>query len=185
MKYNPQKHHRRSIRLPGYDYTAPGAYFVTICAQDRICLFGQVVNGVMQLNLYGRVAATYWERLPHHFPNLQLGAWVIMPNHMHGILIITEAAAPSAPPPEDGLAAGSLGAIVGNYKSTTTRRINQMRHTPGGVVWQRNYWEHIIRDDAAYARIADYIATNPARWQGDQLHPAAPPNPFNAGSLHG
>jgi len=237
-KYNPEKHHRRSIRLKGYDYAQPGAYFVTICVQGHVCLFGDVVGGDMALNPFGQVAATYWERIPQNFPNVQLGPWVVMPNHVHGIIIITDAprrggafpnASTNAPditnaqtphrqgdtnmagegeaflqPPEpemvvaearavyqenpdaecnDPTAAnapsGSLGAIIANYKSVTTRRINKMRHTPGKRVWQRNYWEHIIRTPKSHARIADYILDNPARWEADQLHPDAPPNPFN------
>jgi len=214
--YNPQIHHRRSIRLKGYEYAQHGAYFVTICTQGHMCLFGDVVNGEMVLNPVGRVVATYWERIPRHFPRVQLGSWVVMPNHVHGIIIVTDdddddgdgrgEAFPQSPvtangvgnaqapdqqwPDEECLAptpattpygapSGSLGAIIGNVKSTITRRINAMRHTPGARVWQRNYWEHIIRTPESHARIEDYIHVNPARWQTDQLHPDAPPNPFN------
>jgi putative transposase len=219
-QYNPQIHHRRSIRLKGYDYTQCGAYFVTICTQGRVCLFGDVMDGEMVLNPFGRVVATYWERLPRHFPRVQLGTWVVMPNHVHGIIIITdddggggrgeafpqssmmtmragnaqasgrqgiggECLAPTTttmtatPTTPNGAPPGSVGAIVGNVKSTITRRINQMRHTPGADVWQRNYWEHIILSPEAHARIEDYILVNPARWRADDLHPDAPPNPFN------
>ena len=90
MGYNPQKHHRRSIRLKGYDYTAPGAYFVTICTQDHVLMFGQVVEDEMRLNPYGRVVDTYWSRIPRHFPHVTLDAWVVMPNHVHGIIVITD-----------------------------------------------------------------------------------------------
>ncbi len=198
MPYNPQIHHRRSIRLKGYDYTQPGAYFVTICTYERGCLFGNVVEGKMALNPFGRVAATYWARIPRHFPYIELGAWVVMPNHIHGILIITDVTndveeplppfavegvdvnslAPSKPPLVGALS-GSLGAVIGNYKSVTARRINTMRHISDGLVWQRNYWEHIIRTPESHIKIEDYIANNPASWQEDQLHPAAPTNSFN------
>jgi len=250
MGYDPQKHHRRSIRLKGYDYTAPGAYFVTICTQDRVQMFGEVVGGDMRLNPHGRVVDTYWSRIPRYFPHVTLDAWVVMPNHVHGIIVITDPPAvggnasspvdergrrrgeaipgspsvtvrdleptpsgisigqtgiasplptsrptpretprqpsartpePTPPPRPHGAPAGSLGAIVGNFKSITTRRINRMRHTPGGQVWQRNYWEHIIRNQAAYERIRQYIENNPALWEEDQLHPDAPPNRFNRG----
>jgi putative transposase len=211
-KYNPQIHHRRSIRLKGYDYTRCGVYYVTICTYKRECLFGEVVDGNMMLNPFGRVVATYWERLPRHFPRVQLGTWVVMPNHIHGIIIITDdddgdagrgeaflqpysittgveddriesRQSPDAECPAPTMVAnapsGSVAAIIGNVKSTITRRINQMRHTPGAEVWQRNYWENIIRTPESHARIEDYIFANPARWRADDLHPDAPPNPFN------
>jgi REP element-mobilizing transposase RayT len=216
MGYDPQRHHRRSIRLKGYDYTALGAYFVTICTQDRVHMFGEVVDGDMRLNPYGRVVDTYWSRVPRHFPHVTLDAWVVMPNHVHGIIVINDAPSrvdercrgrgEAIPEPRSatvhdsespssvisvghtgiasplrphGAPSGSLGAIVGNFKSITTRRINRMKHTPGGRVWQRNYWERIIRDEGAYQRIQRYIENNPALWEEDQLHPDAPPNPFN------
>ena len=190
MYYNPNKHHRRSIRLPGYDYAQPGAYFVTINTYRRELLFGDVVNGEMQLNVYGRVAATFWERIPHHFPHVRLDGWVVMPDHIHGIIVIVEceaapdigsearlltfpaslgrqdsvgAASPGRNVPS-GPASGSLGAIVGNYKSITTRRVNKIRHTPGVSIWQRNYYEHIIRNESELHRIRAYIAGNPAKW---------------------
>lgn len=205
--YNPQIHHRRSIRLKGYDYTQLGAYFVTICTHGHGCLFGDVVEGKMLLNPFGQVAAAYWERIPRHFPCVELGTWVVMPNHIHGIIIITGDAGGGEASPitsvdlEDvtgfasnlsmsdgrdasplrpaGALSDSLGAVVGNFKSITTRRINKMRHTFDVQVWQRNYWEHIIRTPESHAKIEDYIANNPACWQDDQLHLAAPPNSFN------
>ncbi len=206
-KYNPQIHHRHSIRLKGYDYTQQGIYFITICTHKRAHLFGEVVDGKMVLNPFGRVVATYWQRIPRHFPHVQLGTWVVMPNHIHGLIIITDDSGGEAPPqvpmPAEidgdaqipgqsdtiegclaptmphGAPPGSVGAIVGNVKSTVTRRINQMRHTPGAVVWQRNYWESIVHTPEAYARVENYIRLNPARWQADNLHPNAPPNPYN------
>jgi REP element-mobilizing transposase RayT len=208
MTYDPSRHHRRSIRLKGYDYTSPGAYFVTICVRGGECLLGEVVDGKMQLNEWGRVVGYYWGRMPRHFPHVELDAWVVMPNHVHGIIVITDRptgrgeaslttrSLPESAPPgpvsspakpvsgdasplrPTGASSGSLGAIVGNFKSVTTRRINRMRKTPGMPVWQRNYWEHIVRDGKSLNRIREYIRTNAARWADDQLHPAAPPNPF-------
>ena len=205
MPYDRTKHHRRSIRLPGYDYTSPGAYFVTLCVERGQCLLGQVVDGEMRLNEWGQVASHYWKRIPLHSDHVQLDAWVVMPNHMHGIIVIsgrggaslasasstgnlttgeTPLSAPGAPgdaPPlrQPALQSGSLGAIIGNYKSVSTRRINRLRGTPGTPFWQRNYWEHIIRHDQSLDRIREYIGDNPARWLEDQLHPDAPPNQFN------
>ncbi|HSM82944.1 MAG TPA: hypothetical protein VLS96_14735 [Nodosilinea sp.] len=87
MKYNPDKHHRRSLRLKGYDYSAAGAYFITICAFQRHCLFGQVVNGEMQLNEFGQIAAECWQAIPEHFSHIELDEYIVMPNHVHGILV--------------------------------------------------------------------------------------------------
>ena len=283
MKYDPQKHHRRSIRLKGHDYTSPGAYFITICTHQRHCLFGEIVDGEMQLNEFGKWVDACWNRLPTHFPHLQLDRFVVMPNHIHGILTLTPN--PSEPPPSHGrgaafgrpstqlspisrpnatpgsespvcpnatpgsenpvcpnatpgsespvcpnatpgsenpkrsrsvdsvypnampglgqplinesepgvafgremgvngvndlpnaapLRAGSVGAIVLNFKSVTARRINQMRKMTSVPVWQRNYYEHIIRDDIALANIQRYIDDNPRSWWQDRLHPDNP-----------
>ena len=196
MPYDRNKHHRRSIRLPGYDYSSPGAYFVTICVQGGECLLGQVVDGEMLLNEWGQIAWDCWQAIPEHFPHVELDTWVIMPDHVHGIIIITESAvrAQHAAPlqeripqherapvqsPRTNVQPGSLGAIVRSFKSAATRRINQLRDMPGTPFWQRNYWEHIIRDDRSLNRIREYIDNNPARWPEDQLHPDAPPNQFN------
>ena len=90
MPYDPGRHHRRSIRLRGYDYTSAGAYFITICAHRRECLFGEVVDGVMRLNVYGRVVDACWQAIPDHFPHVMLDVYVIMPNHVHGIIAIVD-----------------------------------------------------------------------------------------------
>jgi REP element-mobilizing transposase RayT len=200
MEYDAAKHHRRSIRLSGYDYRSPGAYFVTLCIQGGECLLGEVVDGEMRLSEWGEIASHYWMRIPDHVNHVQLDAWVVMPNHLHGIIVIVSGgeASPgrsaSAYDPTPGgarpqgkdiardaspLQPGSLGAIVGNYKSVSTRRINRVRGTPGIRFWQRNYWEHIIRNEQSLNRIRQYIQSNPARWGEDQLHPDAPPNAFN------
>jgi len=198
-RFDPDRRRRRSIRLRGYDYGSPGAYFVTIVTQGRECLFGQVVNGEMGLNDEGQVARSCWEAIPDHFPAVELDAFVIMPNHVHGIIAITDAvrkgeASPEEPPSTDGLAIagadpaaeevvrdasplqgprpGSLGAIVGNFKSVTARRVNRMRGTPGAPVWQRNYYEHVVRNELALQAIRQYIADNPARWAWDTYNPA-------------
>jgi len=195
--YDKGKHHRRSIRLPGHDYRSPCAYFVTICVHGWACLLGEVVNGAMRLSEWGQVASHYWKRIPEHVAHVELDEWVVMPNHMHGIVVITgrgEAFLASASStgnlrhggtrlPDRGatrnaspllqpvLQPGSLGAIVGNYKSVTTRRINRLRGMPGTPFWQRYYWEHIIRTDASLNRIRAYMQSNPGRWAEDRLHP--------------
>ena len=167
---------RRSIRLPRFDYTQQGAYFVTVCTRNRSCLFGEIVNGEMRLNDIGRVAHRMWEEIPTHFPQVGIDAWVVMPNHIHGVIVIagppvgaTHASPlqrPAGPPKR------SIGAIVGSYKSAVSKRINAMRGTPGASVWQRNYYEHIIRNESALNRIRQYIADNPARWSEDPENPA-------------
>jgi len=98
MRYDPNRHHRRSIRLSGYDYSQAGAYFITICTQDRACLFGDVVDGEMRLNDAGRVAQQCWRQIPAHFPNVELDEFVVMPNHVHGILVITDVGAKNFSP---------------------------------------------------------------------------------------
>ena len=192
MKFDPQKHHRRSIRLKGYDYTQPGAYFVTMCTWHRETLLGDIIGGEMRLSAMGQIIEIEWRRLTDHFNHLELGAFVIMPNHVHGILILStgEASAQivsypaeirwadASPQPPIGTQPGSLGAILQNLKSVSTRKINQLQCTPGAPVWQRNYYEHIIRDEADWRRIAAYIQNNPARWTDDQLHPQASPDRF-------
>jgi REP element-mobilizing transposase RayT len=209
MKYNPAKHHRRSIRLKGYDYASPGAYFVTICVQNQECILGEVVDGEMRLNTYGRTVDEFWCQVPVHFAHVSVNAHVTMPNHIHAIITIhdTRRGAVSAPdvatpdasvstnieipreggetpplqPPRSTIARLTLGQVVAYYKYQTTKIINQMHDTSGARFWQRNYWEHIIRDENAFQRIYQYVQSNAALWEKDQYHPDAPPNPFNQG----
>jgi len=184
MPYDARYHHRRSIRLPDHDYRSPGAYFVTICVYGRECLLGEVVDGEMRLNDWGHIAWDCWQALPEHFAHVELDAWVVMPNHLHGILVITDPvvgaqhAAP-LPEPRTNVQPGSLGAIIRSFKSAATKRINQLRGTPGTRFWQRNYWEHVIRDERSLNRIREYIQNNPAQWAEDQLHPDVSLNAVN------
>ncbi|MFQ3583079.1 MAG: transposase [Chloracidobacterium sp.] len=173
---------RRSIRLQGYDYTQPGAYFVTIVARDRVCLFGEVVGGEMQLNEYGQIVCEEWFKTTALRPYVRLdeNEFVVMPNHVHGIIRIvddvgaTRRVAPTtdtmdATPP--GPEPGSIGAIIGQFKSVTAKRINTRRGTPGLPVWQRNYYEHIIRNEESLNRIREYIGSNPMQWELDRENP--------------
>lgn len=176
--YYPDKHHRRSIRLKGYDYTQPGAYFVTICAHNHDRLFGQVVNGLVELNEYGQIVAAEWQKSPAIRHELELDIFVIMPNHLHGIVHIVGANDPpvvkaSGHSPLHGAAPKSLGAFIIGFKSAVTKQINQLRGTPGVPVWQRNYYEHIIRSDRALTAIRQYIEQNPQRWDLDRYNSAA------------
>lgn len=226
--FDPDCQHRRSLRLQGYDYTQAGAYFVTIVIQDRACLFGDVVDGRMRLNDAGRMVAAEWDALCARFMNIDRDAFVVMPNHIHGVIIITGTIAPDgstvgaalvaarsgtcgqttdaivgAPlvgarsttgdivgPPLVGAqstgaigatgattrAAPTLGKIVGTFKSLTTvtytRGVKTQRWSPfRGRLWQRNYFEHIVRNEESLHRIRQYIAHNPARWTDDPENP--------------
>ena len=180
MKYDPQKHHRRSIRLSHYDYSQPGAYFITMVTHGRDCLFGKIVRGDMQLSAMGQIAEEHWRLIPEHFLHVALGAYVIMPDHVHGIIIIqassdavaserrgTTMLCPNPPREEFGKPVkGSIPTIIRSYKAAVTNRIQKELHTTG--IWQRNYYEHIIRNEAEYNRIHAYIEANPARWGMDK-----------------
>ncbi len=173
MPYDPHRHHRRSIRWRGYDYTCPGAYFITVVTWGRECLFGEIVDGEMQMNELGAVAQSCWQEIPAHFPHVQLDAYVVMPNHIHGIIVIMDVGAYASPPmPPRGPQPKSVGAMVGSFKSAAAKRINEIRGTPGMPVWQRNYYEHIIRNEAALDETRRYIAENPLRWESDHENPA-------------
>jgi putative transposase len=171
-------HHRRSIRLEGYDYTQPGAYFITIVTHQRREIFGQVVEGEMELSPLGEIAREEWFRTAQLRPyvNLFEDEFVVMPNHVHGIVWITtstvRAERRSAPTKQPHIDAGSLGAIVRAYKSAVTYAINAAENTRGRMICQRNYYEHIIRSEADFNSIWRYIDHNPQKWKEDQLHPS-------------
>jgi len=155
--------------------------------QDRECVLGNVVGSQMQLNDWGRVADECWMWLADQYPYVTLDASVIMPNHLHGIIVIDDGGDDARTgdsriaPTDAPTTRKPLGRLVGAFKTVSTKRINEMRGTPGAVFWQRNYWEHVICNEADLNRIRAYIQNNPARWADDQLHPDAPPNPFNRG----
>jgi REP element-mobilizing transposase RayT len=179
MTYDPLIHRRRSIRAGIYDYTEPGAYFITLCTYQRQMLFGQIENSTMVLNAFGRIVYEEWLKTAQIRPNVALDAFIVMPNHVHGILYILErlevgswATGPVAPTGvrERHLWNDSLGSIVGQFKSAAAKRINPLRGVSGVPVWQRNYYEHIIRSDRSLDRIREYIAGNPARWAEDRYY---------------
>ncbi len=212
--YNPEIHHRRSIRLKGYDYAQEGLYFITICCQDRIHRFGEVIlndNGIaeMRLNPCGQIAFDEWYNTTKIRPNIELGAFVVMPNHIHGIINITRRVELHSTKNElnsilnelhstkndsstilriddesesnkfdSGIRVESnstlrgpsqtIGAIVRVYKSSVTKQSKIL-----GVdekLWQRNYYEHIIRDENSYCRISEYIINNPSKWFQDKFY---------------
>ena len=162
---------RRSIRLPFYDYGSAGGFFVTINTHKRLPTFGKLRSGEVELNWIGRIAEEKWVQLPEHFPQVSLDAYIVMPTHMHGILFITEddieqakshVRATHASPIQKarGPKLGSLGAIIGSYKSAVTKAVNQLRSTPGQSVWHRNYYERVIRNQKELDEIRHYIENN-------------------------
>ncbi len=243
MTFNPEIHHRRSIRLKGYDYAQAGHYYVTICTHERNCVLGDIINAKMVLNEFGKIVENCWLDLPNHYNNIELYEFAIMPNHFHGIICITIVTghdvgaafvgaglkpaptdtvhmkpaptdtvhmkpaptdtahmkpAPTdtvhmKPAPTDTVHMKpaptntvhmkpvqmdhvntqnqhGLPEIVRAFKTFSSRRINEMRQTQGIPVWQRNYYEHIIRNDESYHRISEYILNNPANWDEDDYY---------------
>lgn len=160
-------YHRKSIRIQGYDYGQAGLYFVTLCCHDRICHFGHVENGIMILNEWGKIAHSEWLKTSELRPNVQLGAFVVMPNHVHGIIQITRRGELNSPPLNSPLRSPSqtIGAIIRGYKSAVTRQLGL-----NGNLWQRNYYESIIRDEISRQNITDYIIRNPENWMDDQFY---------------
>ena len=224
MKPKSNLPRRRAMRLRDYDYTQSGAYFVTICAQHRRCLFGTITDGKMRLSEIGEIVVECLNHIPQHFPSVELDACVVMPNHIHGIIAWgislpgnphlpdttkdrrgevplsalhkTHIVGAGSPRPSDTkmptVGAGSprpfqnnpnpinktplpsLGKIIAYFKYQSTKRINQRYNTPGTRRWQRNYHDHIIRDDPDLQRLREYIQINPMKWELDQLHPDNP-----------
>lgn len=206
MPYNPNIHHRRSIRLKGYDYSQAGLYFITICCDNKMCLFGNVVNGKMELNDAGKIADAFWMEISNHFPNAVLHEHIVMPNHVHGIVELVGAKhfspdmpdTPNMPDspnasdmpdtpnssdtPENNRAkvfsplrspSKTIGSVVRGFKIGVTKwSRNTMADDfpPQRQVWQRNYHEHIIRNEQSYQTISEYIINNPTKWKDDKFH---------------
>ena len=179
MNYAPDKHPRRSLRLSGYDYAQAGAYFVTAGAFGRMCAFGDVVSGEMRLNDAGRIVLACWQDLANHYGHIELDEFVVMPNHIHGIILLTgvstaDARAGLKPAPTRQQ---PLSEVVRGFKTFSARRINRLRDTPGQPVWQRNYYERIIRNEKMLDAVREYITNNPAKWAEDKENPQNWPPP--------
>ncbi|MEZ5461973.1 transposase [Dokdonella sp.] len=159
---------RKSLRLPNYDYTRPGFYFVTVCVQDRACLFGECTDGVMQANSAGHMIERTWLELQKHYARAETDRFVVMPNHFHGILVLKDAVSMNS---VEALGHG-LPEIVRAFKSFSARMVNSLNRTPGLRVWQRGYYEHVIRGEQDYLRIVEYMENNPAKWSEDSLNPS-------------
>ncbi len=165
-------------RLQGYDYRQAGAYFVTINTQRYEPILGAIVAEIMRLNAYGQIVAEDWAWLAETFSSVDLDACIVMPNHVHGIIVISGEDSSSVGEGDSSIASTQtrhpLGRIVGAFKTMSTKHVNEWRETPGTILWHRNYYEHIIRNDDDLQRIRAYIAANPARWFEDSEYGAVP-----------
>ena len=164
--------------MRGYEYATPGAYFVTICAYGRACLFGDIVDGEMCLNEYGAVVVDCWKDLSVHYPHVELDEFVVMPNHLHGIIVIRTdseinvgAGFKPAPTGSTRTKRHGLTEVVRGFKTFSARRINIIRAAPGTPVWQRSYYDHVIRGEEELDRVREYIQGNPAKWLEDVENP--------------
>ncbi len=160
MPYNKAIHNRQSIRLSGFDYSQEGSYFITICTQNRKPLFGEILNEKMALNQVGNIIKKEWMKIPSRFHGVNLDAFVVMPNHIHGIILILR--------PIPGQ---TIGNIIGAFKSISANEyIKLLKKNTLAVekLWQRNFYEHVSRDDEDYFRIIEYINNNPENWENDQ-----------------
>ncbi|HEX5483196.1 MAG TPA: transposase [Terriglobia bacterium] len=181
MNFGPPHHHRRSIRLRGYDYSLPGTYYVTICIENKQPILGKITEDEMMLYEAGQIAKRAWEMLPQRLSSVALDAFVVMRNHVHGIIRIERrtpvVGAPlgiSEPNPiraQQAAPLQTLGDIVRVFKSTSAISINRLLGRSGRRVWQRNYYEHIVRSWEELEKIRGYIAENPLRWAADRENP--------------
>ena len=189
MSLFKQTYRVESTRLPGHDYAQPGWYFVTLCTRGQECVLGRILDGVMHHSEIGDLVVEEWLRTPHVRAGMSLDEWVVMPNHLHGIIVIEGTGAVagreinrasganrgSAETPRRGIStrqgnstlrAGSLGAIIGQFKSVSTKRICALGYHR--FAWQPRFYDHVVRDDSSLARIRQYILDNPARWEDER-----------------
>lgn len=199
MIFNPERHHRKSIRLKGYDYSRAGLYFITMCSYNNLDIFGEIHDGIMKLNAFGDIIKEEWEKTPSIRKNIALGEYIVMPNHFHGIIEILEKIAPEKKSCMDELQftpttfkspSQNIGAIIRGFKGASTKRIkNLIRNRRGELqfapiaptaptvdlsksIWQRDYYERIIKTDKAYQNIKNYIINNPVR--ANRIRPNTP-----------
>lgn len=173
--FDPEIHHRRSIRLKNFDYSKEGAYYISLCTYNKEYLFGEIKNKEMILNVNGKAVDVFWHEIPLHYPEVELDEYIIMPNHIHGIIFINTADVQDFKPlrkkiPEQTnkyqhIIPGSIGSIIRGFKIGATKWFKA--NTEISPVWQRNYYEHIIRDDEDLNRIREYIKSNPMNWDKD------------------
>ena len=151
---------RTSLRLPDYDYATPGAYFITVCIKGRKCILGEIRGAEMESDSLGKIAEETWAGLPHHYSGLSLDDFIVMPNHVHGLLWLNESAS-------------GLSEVIRGFKTFSAKRINQARGTPGRPVWQRGFYDHVVRSEHALDKVRAYILDNPAQWHLDRENPEA------------
>lgn len=174
MRTPPRKYRRNSLRLKGFDYSQAGEYFVTICTRERACKLAQVEAGRSVLSPAGDIVEQTWRWIQEQHEHIELGDFVVMPNHLHGILIIRESRrGGSRTAPTERRKVKGLGRLIGAFKTVSTKHINEMNNTPGEIFWQRNFYDHIIRDDVDYFFVEQYIRLNPILWDFDVNHPKA------------
>jgi putative transposase len=171
-----EKPRRKRLRLREYDYSGGGMYFVTACTHNRISLFGRVVEGAMRLNRLGIIVEEAWCKLRNHYPSVHLDSFVVMPNHIHGIIVLMEKIGSQ----ESSAKRYSLSEVIRAFKTFSARKINQLRNKKEPV-WQRNYYEHVVRNEESWGQIREYIETNPQRWHLDRENPNAVPVDGGAG----
>ncbi len=158
---------RKLNRLPGFDYSSPGAYFVTICTKDRINWFGEIKNKRIELNVYGNVVSNTWSNIPKYYENVLLDEWIIMPNHLHGIIHIVGDEHCSSPTGKNNY--GLISKIVKSFKEITLKTI-RMKFKQIDFTWQRSFYDHIIRNEYSLFRIQEYIRNNPVKWELDRYY---------------
>ncbi len=161
MTLHKNKYRIESTRLKEWDYSSPGYYFVTICANKRECLFGEIIDRKMVMNEFGKIVQNCWDDLVNHYEWIQLDEFIVMPNHIHGILVIRSISTKNKK--QQG-----LSEIIRALKSYSAKRINIKRNTPGVSVWQPRFYDHIIRDEDDLLMIREYIHNNPAKWEEDE-----------------
>jgi putative transposase len=186
LGYEPEKHHRRSIRLKGYDYSLPGAYFVTLLCYRRRRLFGEINAGIIKHSEIGKAIHDCWLNVSEHFNFVTLDEFIIMPNHLHGIIFIKESGGKGEAFDSDldvltstnalrlrqvGTQPGSLNAIIQNFKSVSTRLLNKQFFEPENRIWQRDYYERIIRNERELNAIRQYVRDNSLNWEVDKEYP--------------
>jgi putative transposase len=181
---------RKSIRLKNYNYTQQGAYYITICASKRVCrggsrtsldihhnTFGHIKNGKMILNDIGKIIHDSWLWLADQYAYVGLDKFIIMPNHMHGVILLMDTMGmvikvkgASRGAPTSRMLHKPLGQLIGAFKTVSTKKINAIRNTSGVRLWQRDFYEHVISDESDFSRIREYIINNPKNWENDKYY---------------
>jgi len=189
MTHNPDKHQRRSIRLKDYDYSQAGAYFITICTHERKCSFGDIRDGKIELTEVGEIASKYWVEIPEHFASVQMNEFVVMPNHLHAVVKINHVGVQNFEPLQhkyQHTISKSVGSIIRAYKSTVSHWCKANGHDY--FRWQRNFYEHVIRNEDDLDEIREYIVNNPLKWDLDSENPntagARCPRPCGRNGMH-